>query len=145
MIGEEYEEMEMPTPCVHCGKIFDLNDGFGSEKWHPNTIICAGCYYKEEAEVEEDQRWEDINLELSNALYILKDEEYLSRVSQDNKKAIIEIALKLSGDWGSQKLIGAARERYDQIQEDGKGEWEGFYNGWLEGRVEMLGEIRNVE
>lgn len=31
---------EMPTPCQKCGKIFELNDGIGSEKWYPLTIIC---------------------------------------------------------------------------------------------------------
>ena len=29
------EEMEMPCPCKKCGKWFDLNDGYGSEKMVP--------------------------------------------------------------------------------------------------------------
>ena len=49
----ENYDFEMPTPCQHCGEIFDLNDGFGSEKWYPNTVICEECYRKEEAEIEE--------------------------------------------------------------------------------------------
>jgi hypothetical protein len=58
------EEMEMPTPCQHCGKIFDLNDGWGSDKWYPKTIICEACHELEEKEVELD---EEI-IELRNAI-----------------------------------------------------------------------------
>lgn len=86
------EEMEMPTPCQHCGEIFDLNDGYGSEKWHPNIVICENCHEKEEAEIEEDERWESINIELSNALYGLEKEENLwSKLDDDNKKSLNKI------------------------------------------------------
>lgn len=47
-----------------------------------------------------------------------------------------------SGEWDSTRIIGEVRKRYDQIEEEGKGEWQGFYNGWLEGRVQMLAEIK---
>lgn len=86
------EEMEMPTPCQHCGKIFDLNDGYGSEKWHPNLVICENCHKEEEAEIEEEERWESINIELSNALYGLEKEKNLwSKLDDDNKKSLNEI------------------------------------------------------
>lgn len=90
-----YEEMEMPTPCVVCGKIFDLNDGYGSEKWHPNTIICEECFRKEEKEIEEDERWEEINLDIINALYVIKDEDILEKLDDDNKSLILNLAKKL--------------------------------------------------
>ena len=40
MFYEDDDEMDMPTPCQKCGNLFDLNDGVGSEKWFPNTVIC---------------------------------------------------------------------------------------------------------
>lgn len=88
----DYEPMEMPTPCEHCGTIFDLNDGRCSEKWHPNTTICEKCYEEEELEIEEDDRWEEINLEISNALYIPKTEEGAwGKVADENKALIIQL------------------------------------------------------
>lgn len=48
------DQMQMPTPCRGCGEWFDLNDGYGSEKWYPNTVICRKCYEKEEREIERD-------------------------------------------------------------------------------------------
>lgn len=89
----ENEEMEMPTPCTHCGEIFDLNDGYGSEKWHPNTVICESCYEKEDEEIEEDERWETINIDLTNALYGLDKEENLKdRLDSKNIDLIKKIA-----------------------------------------------------
>ena len=91
------EEMDMPTPCQHCGESFDLDDGGASEKWYPNTIICETCSAKEDMEVEDDERWETINNEISNALYDLEDEENLkSRLSEDNILNILKIAQKLT-------------------------------------------------
>jgi hypothetical protein len=86
---EDYE-FEMPTPCPHCGKTFDLNDGYGSEKWHPDIVICASCYREEEAEIEEDKRWENINIDLSNTLYGLDKEEGIwEKLTEDNRKLIV--------------------------------------------------------
>ena len=51
------EEMDIPTPCQHCGELFDLNDGGASSKWYPNTIICPQCSDEEDKEIEEDDRW----------------------------------------------------------------------------------------
>lgn len=93
----DYEPMEMPTPCEHCGTIFDLNDGRCSEKWHPNTTICEKCYEEEELEIEEDERWEEINLEISNALYIPKTEEGAwAKVTDENKALIIQLVVQQS-------------------------------------------------
>ena len=91
------EEMDMPTPCQHCGELFDLNDGGASSKWYPNTIICKQCSDGEDKEIEEDDRWETINNEISNALYGLEDEENLkSRLGEDNILKILKIAQKLN-------------------------------------------------
>ncbi|WP_034746973.1 hypothetical protein [Chryseobacterium vrystaatense] len=64
---EEFEEMEMPTPCIHCGDLFDLNDGYGSDKWHPNITICDKCHEEEEKEIERDEEIEDYIDNLSDA------------------------------------------------------------------------------
>jgi hypothetical protein len=93
---EDYEEMEMPTPCSACGEIFDLNDGRGSEKWYPDTIICRECSDREQSEIEEDERWEGINNEISDAMYELKYEEDVSKLSEENKKALKSIVNKLN-------------------------------------------------
>lgn len=95
---EDYEEeMDMPTPCQHCGELFDLNDGGTSGKWYPNTIICPQCSDEEDKEIEEDERWETINDEISNALYDLENEENLkSRLDEDNILKILKIAQKLN-------------------------------------------------
>lgn len=95
---EDYEEeMDMPTPCQHCGELFDLNDGAPSEKWYPNMAICAKCSTQEDDEIEEDERWETINNEISNALYDLENEENLkSRLDEDNILKILKIAQKLN-------------------------------------------------
>lgn len=89
-------EMDMPTPCTHCGDIFDLNDGYGSDKWYPNIVICENCYNKEQEEIEEDERWENINTELTNALYSLNQEKDInSRLSAENREQIRKIAALL--------------------------------------------------
>ena len=94
---DDYEEMDMPTPCQHCGELFDLNDGGTSEKWYPRTIICPQCSDEEDKEIEEDDRWETINDEISNALYGLENEESLkSRLDKDNILKILKIAQKLN-------------------------------------------------
>ena len=93
----DYEEMDMPTPCHHCGELFDLNDGGASSKLYPNTIICLQCSDEEDKEIEEDERWETINNEISNALYDLENEDNLkSRISEDNILKILKIAQKLN-------------------------------------------------
>jgi hypothetical protein len=87
-----YEPMEMPTPCEHCGTIFDLNDGYRSDKWHDGIVICAKCHEEEEREIEEDERWETINLEISNALYGLdKEDGAWAKLEHENRALIIQL------------------------------------------------------
>lgn len=88
------ENFEMPTPCQHCGEIFDLNDGLGSEKWYQNTVICEKCYLIEEAELEEDERWENINIEVSNALFEVKEEGAWAKLTDENRALIIQCVSK---------------------------------------------------
>jgi len=64
---ENFENMEEPTPCIHCGEWFDLQDGYGSEKWHPNTTICDNCRTKEIKEISKDEEIEDLTENLSDA------------------------------------------------------------------------------
>jgi lysyl-tRNA synthetase class I len=90
---EEFEEYDMPVPCEHCGKLFELNDGYASEKWYPNIVICESCHEQEEKEIEEDDRWEDINIDLSNALYGLdKEENIRARLAPDNINLLNKIS-----------------------------------------------------
>lgn len=88
----ENYDFEMPTPCQHCGETFDLNDGYGSEKWYPNIVICQKCHEDEEAEIEEDERWDDINTEISNALYGLdKEDGAWAKITHENRALIIQL------------------------------------------------------
>ena len=44
-------EMEMPTPCVICGEIFDLHDGKGGLTHETCEVtVCANCYSKQSTE-----------------------------------------------------------------------------------------------
>ena len=118
----DYEQMEMPTPCEHCGEIFDLNDGCGSEKWHPNTVICEKCYSEEAEEIEEDERWDGINLEVSNALYELKEEGAWAKLTDENRALIIQLVSNslLSSEnikkWHAILTGKGEQEMYDSIK-----------------------------
>lgn len=114
----ENEEMEMPTPCQHCGEIFDLNDGFGSEKWYPNTVICKSCSEKETEEIEEDERWETINIDLTNALYGLDKEENLKdKLDKNNLELLTKIFSLITPNTIGTQLISAERQK--QIDKHG--------------------------
>ncbi len=67
------EEFEMPTPCQKCGKWFDLNDGLGSTKWYPNTLICEDCGHQEREELERDEEIEDLKTQIEDAEYTIKE------------------------------------------------------------------------
>lgn len=85
--------MEEPTLCIHCDEWFDLSDGYPSEKWHHDIVICVNCHKKEEDEIDDDDRWESINIDLTNALYNLDKEKELSiRLEESNKAAILSVA-----------------------------------------------------
>lgn len=73
--GTYYEELDMPVSCVHCKEIFDLNDGYGSEKWYSDQqiVICPNCYEEERKEIERDEEIEDCLEIISNAEYDIKD------------------------------------------------------------------------
>lgn len=71
--NEPHDGMEMPCPCQHCGGWFDLNDGYGSEKWYPNTVICEDCGKEEEKEIERDDEIEDLKNALSDAEWTVSD------------------------------------------------------------------------
>jgi hypothetical protein len=72
-IDDENWEMDMPTPCEHCRHIFDLNDGYGSEKWHKGIVICPKCYELEEQEIERDNEILDLQNVISDAEITIKD------------------------------------------------------------------------
>lgn len=67
------EKFEMPTPCQKCNQIFDLNDGTGSVKWFPNTVICINCGSEEEKEIERDQEIEELKQQIDDANYTIKE------------------------------------------------------------------------
>lgn len=67
------EEMEMPTPCNNCNKIFDLNDGHGSEKWFSNMTICSDCSEIERQEIERDDEIEDLKSIIDDAKVTISD------------------------------------------------------------------------
>ncbi len=67
--------MEMPCPCQRCGEWFDLNDGVGSDKWYPNTVICASCGRLEEKEIEIDEEIEELKEAISDAEFTKKESE----------------------------------------------------------------------
>lgn len=78
---EDFEEMEMPTPC-DCGEWFDLTEGFLSR--NGKTTICGSCREKE-IEIEDlEDEIEDLELWIANG------EEVLA-----NKKLLKELKLKL--------------------------------------------------
>jgi hypothetical protein len=113
---------EMPTPCEHCGKIFDLTDGRRSEKWYPNIVICEECAEEEEREIEEDDRWEEINIEVSNALYELKEEGAWAKLTDENRALIIQLVSNslLSSEnikkWHAILTGKGEKEMYDSIK-----------------------------
>jgi hypothetical protein len=69
----EDEEMEMPCPCQKCGEWFDLNDGIGSQKWFPNTVICESCSIKELDEIDVDTEISELNDTIEDAEHTLKE------------------------------------------------------------------------
>jgi hypothetical protein len=135
--------MEMPTPCEHCGKIFDLNDGYRSEKWHKNVVICEKCYREEEAEIEEDERWEGINIDVSNALYELKEDGAWAKLTDENRALIIQLVshstiekppIGLKPKWlhdeQRQRECKEAIERYVNARRKVPQEWLDEYNSY---------------
>ena len=44
-------------------------------------------------------------------------------------------------NYDSTKLIGNVKNRFKQLERK-NWEWRSFYNGWIEGRAQMLNELR---
>ena len=90
--------------CKCCNEIFTLDNECdylandpNSKRLHTDSIFCRQCVDKVRAEIEENDRWETINNEISNALYDLENEENLkSRLDEDNILKILKIAQKLN-------------------------------------------------
>lgn len=66
-----------------------------------------------------------------------------NKIIQDYERATFkknetaDDALKYDG----KKLIGRSKERYAELIHKGW-DWSSFYNGWIEGRSDMLKEIK---
>ena len=90
--------------CKCCNELFTLDNECDylvndpdSKRLHPDSIFCRQCIDKVRAEIEEDERWETINNEISNVLYDLENEENLKgRLDEDNILKILKIAHKLN-------------------------------------------------
>lgn len=67
------KEMEEPCLCDHCKELFDLQDGWVSEKWYENIVICEKCYKEEKKEIELDDEISELNEVIESALFDLKD------------------------------------------------------------------------
>lgn len=90
----EYEEDYMPVICESCRRTFDLNDGYGSEKWYPDTVICEQCGKLEEQEIELEDEVENCQNELSDAEWTIKEmgrELERLKVKQDDLQQKIEL------------------------------------------------------
>lgn len=69
------------------------------------------CYREEEKEVEEDERWEEINIEVSNALYGLDKEANISKLlDEENKNLILSISKLLSSSHVSRRFFEDAQD-----------------------------------
>lgn len=77
--------MEMPCPCQKCGGWFDLNDGRGSDKWFPDTVICEACANIEQKEIEIEEEIEELKCEMDDAEDTIKS----------GKKRMAELEKKL--------------------------------------------------
>ena len=83
--------------CKCCNEIFTLDNECDSKRLHTDSIFCKQCVDKVRAEIEENDRWETINNEISNALYDLENEDNLKgRLSEDNILKILKISQKLN-------------------------------------------------
>lgn len=93
---EDEDDFEMPTPCQHCGKIFDLNDGVGSTRWHPNTVICGSCGKKEDDEIEQDEEIQHIQNSIEDAEFTII--ECLKRAKELDFKPVMQLNIHLNDD-----------------------------------------------
>jgi len=64
-------EMEMPTPCNYCGKVFDLLDGKRSPVGR-DIVICEACADKEQEEIEREEEIQELKDQISDAEHTIK-------------------------------------------------------------------------
>jgi hypothetical protein len=57
---------------------------------------------------------------------------FLPRQSKEGNK---------EAEWDSERMIGRVKERFKELEEK-EWDWRSFYNGWLEGRSDMLQQIK---
>jgi len=62
----------MPIMCEKCDKVFDLDDGYPSQKWFKDIVICPDCYEIEEKEIERDDEIEELTSEYQDAQATIK-------------------------------------------------------------------------
>ena len=68
----DFDEDAMPTLCMVCGGMFDLDDGATNPK-KDNEIICEGCAHDLEKEIEKEEEIEELLNQISDAEYTIKD------------------------------------------------------------------------
>jgi Fe2+ or Zn2+ uptake regulation protein len=81
---DELDDFEMPTPCAHCNKIFDLNDGTSFK----NIIYCEKCGYMLNSMKELEDEIEDLSSTIKDAKITIKD---TSIELDDKKKELSEL------------------------------------------------------
>ena len=56
--------------------------------------------------------------------------------SQPNEQPAVE-----QKEWDSERMIGRVKDRFKELEKK-EFEWRSFYNGWIEGRSDMLQQIK---
>lgn len=93
----------------------------------------------------------------SNAYIRFKDDEYINIRTKELKniealydECVQEIDKRHPNEqpveqkeWDSKRIIGRVKDRFKELIEKGW-DWRGFYNGWLEGRADMLAQIKGL-
>ncbi len=46
-------------------------------------------------------------------------------------------------EWDSERIIGRVKDRFKELEAK-QWNWRSFYNGWLEGRSDMLQQIKGI-
>jgi hypothetical protein len=82
------EEMDMPTPCLKCGEIFDLHEGCRSNKWYPNNVICFDCSDKEDEEIELDDEIENLKRLIEDAEGAIDDFKQTIQIAKQRLKEL---------------------------------------------------------
>lgn len=67
---------------------------------------------------------------------------YLDESATSNYSALKERAEKVQ-QWDSERMVGRVKDRFKELEEKNH-EWRSFYNGWLEGRYDMLAQNKGL-